>query len=166
MNYRECYDKGKEALQTAGVPEAELNARLLLEYVCDTDRNTLLVHGDREVTATEQEAYATLIEKRRSRIPLQHLTGVQNFMGLDFQVNEHSGREACAVGTLEHIGVEMQFSRRDSGFGAYAQLSRGCGDHSQHKHEYEQHSLHRRKVFANLTDYFRFSSRRTEKIAQ
>ncbi|MBP3206323.1 MAG: peptide chain release factor N(5)-glutamine methyltransferase [Lachnospiraceae bacterium] len=89
MNYRECYDKGKEALQTAGVPEAELNARLLLEYVCDTDRNTLLVHGDREVSATEQEAYATLIEKRRSRIPLQHLTGVQNFMGLDFQVNEH-----------------------------------------------------------------------------
>lgn len=89
MNYRECYEKGKAALGQAGVQEAELDARLLLEYVCGTDRNTLLAHGDREVTGKEQSAYEELLEKRQRRVPLQHLTGVQNFMGLDFQVNEH-----------------------------------------------------------------------------
>lgn len=89
MNYKAIYDTGKGTLAAAGVPEAELDARLLLEYVCGTDRNTLLVHGDREVSAEEEEKYLALLEKRAQRIPLQHLTGVQNFMGLDFMVNEH-----------------------------------------------------------------------------
>lgn len=89
MIYRECYERGRAALETAGVPEAELDARLLLEYVCETNRNTLLAHGDRKVTAEEQSRYESLIARRANRIPLQHLTGVQEFMGLTFRVNEH-----------------------------------------------------------------------------
>ena len=46
MTYRELYDYGVSLLEEAQVAEAKLNARLLLEYVCRTDRNTLLVHGD------------------------------------------------------------------------------------------------------------------------
>ena len=90
MKYRECYEQGKTVLKQADVPEAELDARLLLEYICGTDRNTLLAHGDREVSGKEQADYAGLIRRRSQRIPLQHLTGVQNFMGLDFRVNEHA----------------------------------------------------------------------------
>lgn len=89
MKYQECYLKGKEALANAGVEEAALDARLLLEHVCGTDRNYLLVHGDREVSGDQEAAYFESIQKRASRIPLQHITGVQNFMGLDFCVNEH-----------------------------------------------------------------------------
>ena len=89
MTYRELYEKGKSALATAGIDEAELDARLLLEFVCGTDRNTLLVHGDRDVTPQEEADYIMLLHKRGSRYPLQQLTGVQNFMGLDFCVNEH-----------------------------------------------------------------------------
>lgn len=89
MTYRECYDRGRAVLKTAGVLEADLDARLLLEYVCETNRNTLLAHGDREVTATEQSRYEALTARRADRIPLQQLTGVQEFMGLTFRVNEH-----------------------------------------------------------------------------
>lgn len=89
MIYRECYDRGRAVLEVAGVPEADLDARLLLEYVCGTDRNTLLVHGGREVTAEELNRYEDLTARRAERIPLQQLTGVQEFMGLTFQVNEH-----------------------------------------------------------------------------
>lgn len=89
MTYRECYEEGRTALAEAKVLEAELDARLLLEYVCHTDRNTLLVHGQQEVTDEEQSLYQELIAKRAERIPLQHLTGIQEFMGLSFQVNEH-----------------------------------------------------------------------------
>jgi release factor glutamine methyltransferase len=71
------------------IDEADLDARLLLEYVCGTDRNTLLVHGDREVSDAEQERYLKLIGKRGQHVPLQHLTGEQDFMGLTFKVNEH-----------------------------------------------------------------------------
>lgn len=89
MTYRELYEEGKGALAAAEVAEAELDARLLLEFVCGTDRNTLLVHGDRRLDEEEETAYSALIEKRAGRIPLQQLTGVQDFMGLEFCVNEN-----------------------------------------------------------------------------
>ncbi len=89
MTYRECYEKGRSALVSADVPEPELDARLLLEYVCHTDRNTLLVHGDRDVPDAERACYEKLIAGRAGRTPLQYLTGVQEFMGLKFRVNEH-----------------------------------------------------------------------------
>ena len=55
MNYRECFEKGKGALADAGIEEAALDARLLLEHICGTDRNTLLVHGDRTVRPEEEK---------------------------------------------------------------------------------------------------------------
>lgn len=88
MTYREWYEFGKKALSGAQIPEADLDARLLLEFVCRTNRNDLLVHGERKLTEEEAQSYEALIEKRAKRIPLQHLTGVQEFMGLEFQVSE------------------------------------------------------------------------------
>ena len=89
MTYRESYEKGKGVLTEAGLEEAELDARLLLEYVCETDRNYLLAHGDCKLSVAQENSYLALIKKRAERIPLQHLTGVQDFMGLEFQVNEY-----------------------------------------------------------------------------
>ena len=89
MKYQECYLKGRDALADAGVEEAVLDARLLLEFICGTNRNYLLVHGDKDVTEEQEQAYFEVIKKRASRIPLQHITGVQNFMGLDFKVSKH-----------------------------------------------------------------------------
>lgn len=89
MTYREAYQAGRERLISAGIGEAELDARLLLEYVCGTDRNHLIVYGSEPVREEELQRYQTLLTQRADRIPLQYLTGVQNFMGLDFLVNEH-----------------------------------------------------------------------------
>ena len=89
MKYAEMFRFGAEALERAGVGEAELDARLLLEAVCHTSRNDLLVHGDREITEEQEQQYREWIALRASRIPLQHITGVQEFMGLEFSVNEN-----------------------------------------------------------------------------
>lgn len=89
MNYRECYDFGRKTLTEAGIEEADLDARLLLEYLCHTNRNDLLVHGDREVDSPTEQEYRHVISQRAARIPLQHITGVQEFMGLEFAVNEN-----------------------------------------------------------------------------
>lgn len=89
MTYGEVFEEGKRRLTEADIEEAALDARLLLEHVCGTDRNTLLAHADRLVTEEDRLRYQELIKRRASRIPLQQLTGVQNFMGLDFLVNEH-----------------------------------------------------------------------------
>ncbi len=89
MTYKDCYLEGISRLNGAGVPQAEWDARFLLEYVCNTDCSMLLAHGDEEVNGEKQEAYFALIHKRMQRSPLQFLTGEQAFCGLTFQVNEH-----------------------------------------------------------------------------
>jgi len=87
MNYKALYQWGCELLNKAGIEEAMLDARLLLEEVCGTDRGYLIVHGDEEVTEEQYECYVNYIERRSRHIPLQHILGYQDFMGLKFKVS-------------------------------------------------------------------------------
>ena len=89
MTYRECYAYGLEVLNRAQVADARIDARLLLEFVCGTSQHDLLLHGNREVEAEKETMYKAYIAKRSKRIPLQHITGEQAFMGFVFSVNEH-----------------------------------------------------------------------------
>ena len=89
MTYKALYEYGKKKLEEAGIEEASLDARLLLEYVCHTNRNELLVYGDKNRSEFEAQVYQMAIDRRAARIPLQHITGEQEFMGLRFRVNEH-----------------------------------------------------------------------------
>lgn len=87
-SYSGVYREGVGCLTGAGIEEAALDARLLLEYVCGTDRNTLLAHGEREVSEEEYGRYSRLLAERGRHVPLQHLIGKQDFMGLTFIVND------------------------------------------------------------------------------
>ena len=87
ITYREAYLQGREQLLAAEVPEAEQNARLLLEYVCKTDRQAMLLAPERVLSAEEETQYREVTAKRAQRIPLQHITGSQYFMGLEFAVD-------------------------------------------------------------------------------
>ncbi|MBE5896009.1 MAG: peptide chain release factor N(5)-glutamine methyltransferase [Lachnospiraceae bacterium] len=86
--YKRVYEEGKNVLEKANVTEAALDARLLLEHICGTNRNDLILHGDRELLPEQIRTYEEYIQKRAGHIPFQHITGLQEFMGLDFQVNE------------------------------------------------------------------------------
>lgn len=89
LTYQEIYRWGSEQLAEAEIPEAKQDARLLLEWCCGTDRNTLLAHGDRIVSLEEYERYRECIAERKKHVPLQHITGEQDFMGLSFAVNKN-----------------------------------------------------------------------------
>lgn len=89
LTYRELYQWGADELAKAGIAENKLDARLLLEWCCGTDRNTLLVHGNRGIRVEEYDKYAEGIARRRTHMPLQYITGEQEFMGLTFIVNHH-----------------------------------------------------------------------------
>ena len=89
MEYAALYKEGSKQLKNAGITEAELDARLLLQEVCGTDRNDLLVHGNAEVQEEKEKQYRQMLCKRCGHIPLQHILGYQEFMGLRFQVNEN-----------------------------------------------------------------------------
>lgn len=89
MIYRECYEYGRNVLRKASVPDADLDARLLLEFVCKTSYNDLLLYGDRVVEEEKVSSYKMFIQKRKERVPLQQITGEQYFCGYPFFVNEN-----------------------------------------------------------------------------
>lgn len=80
---------GKQALSEAGIVEAALDAWYLLEYVCKFDRSYYYLHYQDEMEEEMLQEYEVLVKKRAERIPLQYITGTQEFMGLEFKVNPH-----------------------------------------------------------------------------
>ncbi len=80
---------GKGELAAAGILEYELDAWLLLSFVTGIDRARYLADRDRVVLDKDICHYMELISKRSRRIPLQQLTGWQDFMGLAFEVDHH-----------------------------------------------------------------------------
>ena len=89
MNLKDSLQMAAGELRSAGVPEPELDAWYLLEYVSGWNRASYYADPERELTARQQEKYKNCIRKRAERVPLQHITGEQEFMGLTFHVNEH-----------------------------------------------------------------------------
>lgn len=89
MTMQEAYQLGEERLTRAGIEEARLDAWYLLEHVTGIGRAMYYAMPDRQLSEVEEQKYLYYIEERAGRVPLQHLTGVQEFMGLEFQVNEH-----------------------------------------------------------------------------
>lgn len=87
MNYREAVAFGTENLRGAGVADAELDAWYLLQMVCKIERSFYYVHGEEPVPEDKAREYEIAVRKRAERIPLQYITGEQEFMGLKFKVN-------------------------------------------------------------------------------
>ena len=73
-------------LAAAGVPDPESDAELLLRHVLSTGRAALHRDPERPVDAMAAAAYRALVTRRAARTPIQHLTGVQEFWSLAFEV--------------------------------------------------------------------------------
>src|SRR6266566_998998 len=73
-------------LESEHIPSAPLAAELLLMHTLGRDRTWLYAHSDQELDAATRERYFSLIARRASGVPTQHLTGHQEFWGLDFEV--------------------------------------------------------------------------------
>ena len=89
MIYREATEWGSTVLAQAGVAEAKLDAWLLLETVCRINRTFYYSHMEEALTLEQQSEYEIAVKKRAERIPLQYITGEQEFMGLNFKVNSN-----------------------------------------------------------------------------
>lgn len=89
MTLREAYEYGREQLSLAGIDDADLDAWYLLEFVTGITRTIYYVKMQDTLSQEQETQYRKYIEIRATHIPLQHITGVQEFMGLEFLVNEH-----------------------------------------------------------------------------
>ena len=89
MTLREAWNLGKKRLTAAEVPDADLDAWYLLEWCTGVSRSHYLAYPDEIISHDQEEQYRASLVKRERRIPLQQITGEQEFMGLSFYVNEH-----------------------------------------------------------------------------
>jgi len=74
-------------LAHAGVDDPALDARLLFQHLSAMTRSELVLHGHRVVELHILTQYQALVGRRCNRIPLQYLTGSQEFWSLDFMVS-------------------------------------------------------------------------------
>ena len=88
LSIKELINIGTKQLQDAGIADAEIDAKELYCFMQGIDRTALMLRWQEVMQDNQCEAYFDLIERRASRVPLQHITGRQEFMGLPFEVNE------------------------------------------------------------------------------
>jgi len=87
MRYKELYELGCLKLKAADISDYKTDSRLLLEAVMNTSLNDLFVRPDMEVDEESEKKYNEYLALRSKHTPLQHITGKQEFMGLEFKVS-------------------------------------------------------------------------------
>ena len=87
MKTRLLVKEGEYRLAKAFCMDAAIDAQELYCFLTGTDKVGLFLRADQEVDEETEAAYMELIKRRAGRIPLQHITGTQEFMGHTFKVN-------------------------------------------------------------------------------
>jgi release factor glutamine methyltransferase len=86
MDVRTALKQGLAQLREAHVPSFTLAAELLLLHVLGRDRTWLYAHPEEQISTADAERFFALIAHRANGEPTQHLTGKQEFWGLEFEV--------------------------------------------------------------------------------
>jgi release factor glutamine methyltransferase len=76
----------REALTEAAATIDRREAETLLAHLLFRDRPWLIAHSDTELSSTLHLTYRTLIARRAAKEPIQYLTGMQEFYGLNLRV--------------------------------------------------------------------------------
>src|SRR6266478_526568 len=87
MDVRTTLKNGIVKLRESEVPSFTLAAELLLLHALGRDRTWLYAHPEEQVSSADAERFFALIARRAEGEPTQHLTGKQEFWGLEFEVS-------------------------------------------------------------------------------
>lgn len=86
--YSEVLHEGIESLRQGKIADCETDAWILFEYCFGMNRTAYYLYMQEEADMTKTQKYKKLLAKRLKHVPVQYITGHQEFMGLDFKVNE------------------------------------------------------------------------------
>jgi len=89
MTINEAYRKGIGILKNAGIEAPVNDAGVIMCHVLKCDRAFLYSRGADELEENLLKIYFDLLEQRASKVPLQHITGFQEFMSLPFEVGRN-----------------------------------------------------------------------------
>ena len=114
MTWGELLKQGQERLKKAGIQEYELDAWYLFERAFSMSRARYFLDAKEEAApeAPALKAYEDGLERRSGRMPLQHILGTQEFMGMEFFVNAHVLIPRQDTETLVETVLNEQKNRR------------------------------------------------------
>ena len=72
----------------AGIASHRLDAEILIADGLKISRTKLMTHPERILDRAEEQMLCSRIERRVLREPVSHITGIQEFWSLEFEVNE------------------------------------------------------------------------------
>lgn len=111
-------------LMLSGVPDARLDAELLLRHVLKQDRAWVFTHSRDALDEQDRSAFNELVLRRTTREPVQHIIGKQEFWGLEFIVS----RSALIPRPETELVVESALKElRDSASPLLVDLCTGSG---------------------------------------
>ena len=89
MTLENCLQQGISILQSNNISDSDFDAFALLEYVTGVSKSDYFFKKSDEISDSCYDRYIELIERRSTRVPLQHITNRQNFFGYDFYVDSN-----------------------------------------------------------------------------
>ncbi len=87
-NIRQCIKEAVEILGEREYMNPLLDAQLLLAFAMGREKLYIMINMNENVDGKTRELFYNLVEKRKDGCPLQYITNTQEFMGLDFYVEE------------------------------------------------------------------------------
>lgn len=89
LRLKDLLAMGENQLEQAKVPDYAHDARALMEFAFNLDRSQMFMKWADDIDDVWCDHYLDIVHRRALGEPLQYITGVQNFMGIDFKVNEN-----------------------------------------------------------------------------
>ena len=128
MRLREAWVRSRRRLERADIPDADIEAQVLLRNTLGIDRATFHASPDRELSHEDAEAFHGTLERRIEGEPLSYITGHREFYGLDFVVTPDVLVPRQETEFLVEAVLEYARSRgRDGGDLTIADIGTGSG---------------------------------------
>lgn len=105
---KDLLKKGEMLLQQADITDYKIDNMLLAEHFLNITKHSLFLNPNIKVSEEAAQLFCEAVKLRCTRVPLQHITGVQEFMGMEFFVNKNvliprQDTEVLVETTLEYI---------------------------------------------------------------
>jgi len=89
MKLQELIQNSKHELDSLNVEDADIKLKILIEYVFKISKEKLILKYKDEINDKKVEEFRKLLKKLENGIPIQYMINNQEFMGLNFYVDEN-----------------------------------------------------------------------------
>lgn len=89
MKLKELLNYSKKYLENNNIEDAILISKLLVQYIMEIPKDKIIIYYEKNITDNELSKYKRLLDKIIKGVPIQYIIKEQEFMKLNFYVDEN-----------------------------------------------------------------------------